>query len=216
MVPPEREIVESAIQGDPQALGALLERYLPGLEAFVRLRSGRLLLTKESGVDIVQSVCREVLTDLRSAQYETEAHFKHWLYMAAMRKIANRYEYYRAAKRTMDKEVRPHGDVGDPNEAGLLNAYRSVCTPSRNMAMKEELERVERAFSRLPPDYREVILLSRIVGLPHAEIAKKLDRNEGAVRVLLSRALSKLSALLDRNDADPDGSWSGIPAEGGP
>lgn len=196
-----QSLVSSAVHGEPAAVDALLQRFLPGLEAFIRLRSGRLLLMKESSADLVQSVCREVLTDLKTVKYEDEAHFKHWLYMAALRKIANRYEYYRAEKRDVAKEVRPVTPPTaerDSNDMELLHAYRSVCTPSANMMVKEELDRIERAFEQLPDDYREVILLSRVIGLPHAEIAKKMNRNEGAVRTLLSRALTKLSGLLDK------------------
>ena len=61
---------------------------------------------------------------------------------------------------------------------------------------REDLERIERAFAELPEDYREVILLSRLVGLSHREIAEDWGRKEGAIRVLLHRALARLSVLL--------------------
>ena len=52
------------------------------------------------------------------------------------------------------------------------------------------------AFAQLPEDYREVITLSRVVGLSHGQIASQLGKSEGAVRVLLHRALARLSGLL--------------------
>lgn len=208
MADPTPSLIDSAARGDSNSLEALLARYLPGLEAFIRLRSGRLLLMKESSSDLVQSVCREVLKDLQTVKYENEAHFKHWLYMAALRKIANRYEYYRAEKRDIGKEVKPAAAPADSNatnDLDLLHAYRSVCTPSQNLMVKEELARIEEAFEQLPEDYREVILLSRVIGLPHSEIAKKMNRNEGAVRTLLSRALTRLSGILDRDSSGAGG-----------
>jgi RNA polymerase sigma factor (sigma-70 family) len=60
---------------------------------------------------------------------------------------------------------------------------------------------MERAFDLLSDDHREVITLSRIVGLSHAEIAAELGRSEGAVRVLLSRALVAYVDALDRTHA---------------
>jgi len=63
----------------------------------------------------------------------------------------------------------------------------------------EEIERVEAAFDKLSDDYRQVILLSRIVGLSHREVAREMGRNEAAVRKLLSRALARLLLLLGRN-----------------
>ncbi|MBL8694467.1 MAG: sigma-70 family RNA polymerase sigma factor [Planctomycetes bacterium] len=203
-----RELVESASHGDTPAVNELLERFIPGLHAFVRLRSGRMLLAKESSSDLVQSICREVLQDVGSFKYESEAHFKNWLYTTALRKIANRYEYYRAQKRDVAKEVafeaQTGGDswsAGARQDALLFKAYHSFCTPSRQVAMQEELKRIEGAFDQLTDEYREVILLARIVGLPHSEIAKQMNRTEGAVRTLLFRALTKLSGILDRKDA---------------
>ncbi|MFN0207079.1 MAG: sigma-70 family RNA polymerase sigma factor [Planctomycetota bacterium] len=196
---PTRELFQSAVHGDGKAVDELLERYLPGLQAFIRLRSGKLLLTKESSSDLVQSVCREILKDMGDFHYENDAHFKHWLYVAALRKISNRYEYYRAEKRNVSKEVAMESDTSaKEGSTELLHAYRSVFTPSQHLMAKEEMSKIESAFEVLPEDYREVILLARVVGLSHAEIAKKMNRNEGAVRTLLSRALARLSALLDK------------------
>ncbi len=193
------DLVQSASHGDGAAIETLLERYLPGLEAFVRLRQGRMLKAKESSADIVQSVCREVLQHIDRYQYRGEAQFKHWLYATALRKIANRAEYYRAQKRDAAMEVRlPSGSSSEGGDARLLACYGSFCTPSQDLMLREELQRIESAFEKLPDDYREVILLSRIVGLSHTEIAEQMERSEGAVRTLLSRALARLSGLLDR------------------
>ena len=41
----------------------------------------------------------------------------------------------------------------------------------------------------------------RILGRSHAEIAVEMGKSEGAVRTLLSRALVRLSALLDETPA---------------
>jgi RNA polymerase sigma-70 factor, ECF subfamily len=62
----------------------------------------------------------------------------------------------------------------------------------------EELGRLEAAFARLDADYREVIVLARVVGLSHAEIAARMGRTESATWNLLARALAKLSTELER------------------
>ena len=54
----------------------------------------------------------------------------------------------------------------------------------------------ERAFDQLAPDYREAITLHRIVGLEYPEIAAAMGRSKEAVRNLVYRGLSRLSALL--------------------
>ena len=42
-----------------------------------------------------------------------------------------------------------------------------------------------------------MITAARIFGQSHAEIAKELDKSEGAVRVLLHRALVRLARAMD-------------------
>jgi RNA polymerase sigma-70 factor (ECF subfamily) len=130
-------------------------------------------------------------------QFQGEANFKHWLYTTALRKIANRYEYYGADKRDPAKEV-----AGSPSDADgpVLECYRSFYTPSEHAMMREELSRVEQAFEKLPEDYREVIVLARVVGLSRAEIAEKMGRTEGAVRTLLSRALAELAEVVTKSE----------------
>ena len=47
-------------------------------------------------------------------------------------------------------------------------------------------------LAALPDDYREVIILRNLEGLSHAEIAQRLNRSPGAVRMLWVRALAAL------------------------
>ena len=68
---------------------------------------------------------------------------------------------------------------------------------------KEELERFEAAMDQLPEDYRQVITLSHIVGMNHAEIAEEMGRNEGAARSLLHSALTRLGWLIRQKKDDP-------------
>jgi RNA polymerase sigma-70 factor (ECF subfamily) len=52
------------------------------------------------------------------------------------------------------------------------------------------------ALSRLPEDYREVIVLRNLEGLSHEEVAARMGRAAGAVRMLWLRALSCLRREL--------------------
>jgi RNA polymerase sigma-70 factor (ECF subfamily) len=183
--------IQKATRGDAVALDALLERYLPQLRAFVRLRLGAGLRAKESSDDIVQSVCRQVLQDVDVFEFRGEVRFKHWLYSAALRKIRDRYRFYHREKRSVDRER--------PIDAALLREYVSFSTPSQAAMQKEELAAFEEVFDTLPEDYKEVITLSRLIGLDHAEIAAQMGRSEQSVRMLLFRALAKLGVALERS-----------------
>lgn len=60
---------------------------------------------------------------------------------------------------------------------------------------REELAALEKALGELPEDYREVILLARVMGLDHASVAAQMGRSETATRSLLHRALARLALL---------------------
>jgi RNA polymerase sigma-70 factor (ECF subfamily) len=193
------KLAEAAARGERAAVDALLGRYLPELRAFVRLRAGAMVRARESSSDLVQSVCREVLQHIDRFQFPSEPAFKQWLYTTALRKILNRQEYYLAQKRDALREA-PLESEQSSNER-MLQSYRSFSTPSRQAMLREEMERIERAFESLPEEYREVITLAHIVGLSRSEIAAQMGKSEGNVRVLLHRALAKVSSLLGDPDA---------------
>jgi len=184
------------VAGDRDARETLLREQLAGLRAYVRLRLGRAIRARETSQDLVQSVCREVLEDLGAFEYRGEASFRHWLFRRAENKIRDRGRYWGREKRAAERELASAGRAQD-DDAELLAQFETFTTPSRDASAKEELERVEDAFARLSGDYREVILLARVVGLPHKEVAAQMGRSAIATRTLLSRALARLATLLE-------------------
>ncbi|MBL8755411.1 MAG: sigma-70 family RNA polymerase sigma factor [Planctomycetes bacterium] len=182
-------LLKAASQHDGQAVATLLQQHLPALRAFVRLKAGPTLLAKESCSDLAQSVCRDVLENADRFRFGGEAEFRKWLFTTAMRKIADRAEHWRAGKRNPGRER----DGLDEEEAQGL---AGIWSPSGQAAAREELQRVEAAFGKLAPEKQEVILMARLMGLNHAQIAQEMGKTEVAVRSILSRALAELSAFL--------------------
>lgn len=193
---PERieELTQRAAAGDRKALEALLGEHQAQLRAFIRLRSDRALRRRESSSDLAQSVCREALQHADRFTYPSPEAFRAWLFTTAMRKIQDRRKYHLAGRRDVRREQGQGDTVADRN---LLECYSGFCTPSRDAGAREELERVERAMDALPDEYREVITLSRVAGLNHATIAEQMGRSEGAVRMLLHRAIARLVADVE-------------------
>jgi RNA polymerase sigma-70 factor (ECF subfamily) len=200
--PMERDLqalTDAAAAGDRGALETLLQRFLPDVRAFVRLRAGPQLRARESNSDLVQSVCREILEHAERFQHPSEGAFKHWLFTTAQRKIQHRHEYWTAQKRgaagevSLDAETDSSGSEALPD---LMSRYRRFSSPSGVASLREEAGRIESAFDRLSEEHREVISLAYLAGLSRAEIAERMQRSEGAVRVLLHRALARMSGLL--------------------
>jgi RNA polymerase sigma factor (sigma-70 family) len=84
-------------------------------------------------------------------------------------------------------------DVGTPAPNLLRNT-----TPSVIAALSEDLDRLEQAMTGLKPEYRQVILLTKIDGLSYGQAGEELERSPDAVRMLLSRAMSELAGEFER------------------
>jgi RNA polymerase sigma-70 factor, ECF subfamily len=182
-----------AQDGDRDALDVLLTRHLDDLRAYVRLRASDALRARDSTADFVQSVCREVLESLPGPRFEHPDAFREWLYRAAEHKIVDRARYWNADRRERDRVV----DEAVPIAQVASTERSPALTPSGAASVREQIVQIERALERLSPSHREVILLSRFARLSHAEIAERLGKSEGAVRTMLSRALSDLAQHLE-------------------
>lgn len=189
-------LVHRATQGDGIAVDELIARYLPGLEAYVRRHAGQLVQAKETPDDVVQSACREVLGHLDRFRYDGEDGFRQWLYATALRKIKDKHRYYLAAKRNARREVPM--ERGPDTEAGnwLELVYESFGSPSQHAQKQEEMGRLAEVFPRLPENYQTVIRRAYLEHRSHDEIAAELGITNAHARVLLSRALARLSTLL--------------------
>jgi RNA polymerase sigma factor (sigma-70 family) len=161
------------------------------------LRSSAPLRAHESVSDLVQSTCREALRHADRLEYRGDASFREWLATVALNKLRERERFLRAAKRDLRRE-----QATADGDAQLSACYADLAgaSPSQHAIASERVAQLERAFDQLSGDQREVLLAARLLGLSHAEIAGRLGKSEVAVRSLLSRALVRISALLERED----------------
>ncbi|MBM4095050.1 MAG: sigma-70 family RNA polymerase sigma factor [Planctomycetes bacterium] len=75
-----------------------------------------------------------------------------------------------------------------------LNAVfvSAISSPSENVARREQEVLLAEILEKLPADYREVIILRNLEGLSHDEVAERMGRTPGAIRMLWLRALQEL------------------------
>lgn len=188
------QLTQEAIAGDREAFDSLLLRYLPELRAFVRLRAGGIALRKDRESDLVQSVCREVLTHADQLQHANEGAFKRWLFTTALRKILNRREHNLAQRRNV---LREEGfDTPDGQDRALVDVYRRFTRASAKVTLQEDIERIEKAMATLSEEQREVVSLAHIVGMSRLEIAEAIGKSEGAVRTILYRAMAQMAVSM--------------------
>ncbi len=67
---------------------------------------------------------------------------------------------------------------------------------------RERVALVADQLARLPAHYQEVIVLRNLEGLPFDEVARRMGKSTGAVRVLWFRALERLRRMNESEDAE--------------
>lgn len=139
----------------------------------------------------MQSIAREVLSDLSGFEWRGESAFRHWLYVRAQQKLIDKARFVGAARRNPAREeALPTADAS----RGPL-AAAALVTPEWHRPSQEELARIERAFAeshRLPGGDQPPAALRHQL----RSIGERMGRSEGAVRNLVYRGLSKLAIRL--------------------
>ena len=190
-------LFDRATEGDRSALDMLLQRYLPQLHSFVHARLGAQLRARESSLDVVQSVCRELLSARTTFEFQGEERFRAWLFTAAINKVRERHRRLHSDKRDVEREAGPVEDVA-------FEAYAHLLTPSQEAIGNETARALRGALGALSEEHREVITLAKLVHLPHAVIAEVMERSAEATRQLLSRAMVQLVRELRRRGVQGD------------
>jgi RNA polymerase sigma-70 factor (ECF subfamily) len=194
-----QHLVTLAKEGDQPAIDQLCRIYGERVRRIIRLRIDRKLRPKVDSVDIVQDALVLALAGLKDFTYRDEGDFLRWLSRIAENKLHDIVDRFHAEKRdirreTPFKKVEPNMEDGSAGVAGPLQ----TTTPSVLLSKKEQLDRLERAIDALKPEYREVVLLSRVERLSQEEIGARLGKSKGAVAMLLSRALMALTAAYEK------------------
>ena len=193
-----RHLVEMAQDGDESALNQLCTVYWSRVLWIVRLRMGKELRCKLDSVDLVQDALVSALEDLGDFTYRNEGDFLRWLSRIAENRLRGHLQRLHANKRDIRKEVRVSNRrrTTEDSFAEALDAVDTT-TPSAIMSKREELDKLAKAIDALKPEYRQVIVLTKIEGLSYKEIAEKISKSSDAVRMLVSRAMAALSRTFE-------------------
>jgi RNA polymerase sigma-70 factor, ECF subfamily len=167
-----------ASQRDRAAFEALYRRYVDRVYSYAFYQLG----DHHDAEDATERTFLAALRGIRSYR-DDGATFRAWLFRIARNTIAN-------AHRTRSRRrVEPMTAVD--HEPQALDA-----DPAGLAVRAEDVRRVRAALAQLHDDRRQVILLRFVDGLSAREAGLVLDRSEGAVRVLLHRALRDLGERL--------------------
>jgi RNA polymerase sigma-70 factor (ECF subfamily) len=184
----DRSLVEAA-RLDPSQFDALYRKYLAQVYSFAYYE----LRNHHAAEDATERVFMKALAGLprfeeRGADFATPqdaaagaSTFRVWLFQIARNVVANEHRHHRRRPVAPLEEALGLAAPDDIAEAALAREAGSAAWD---------------AVARLPEDRRRVVILRFVDEMSTADIAAVLGRSEGAVRVLMHRALRAVAADL--------------------
>jgi RNA polymerase sigma factor (sigma-70 family) len=188
------ELVSRALRGDRKAMAALYHLYEKKLMAEVHRKLGHKLREQVDSVDLIQSVWKDVLSDLAEFKYQGPESFFHWLVTRLVHKIQSKGRYYKAEKRNPGT-IKPILEE-DATSFETVQPVSSDPTPSEVAIDKERLEELKHILDGFPELQRRVLILRLRDELEYEEIGKIIKKSAEATRMLCGRSLKKLIDLM--------------------
>ena len=176
----ERELVERA-KGDPEAFGALYDRYFAQIYRFVYSR----LRDQPLAEDVTSEVFFKALRNIRGYMY-TGHPFSAWLYQIALNSVADHYRGQR-------------GEVGLDHAVSVSDGAGTVVD---EVIRRDRSRRMWAAIDQLPKHQRAALILKFSEDLKIDEIAVILGKSSGAVKLLLHRGVERLRRELPALEAE--------------
>jgi RNA polymerase sigma-70 factor, ECF subfamily len=179
----DRSAVEAA-RRDPRRFEPLYRKYVGQVYSFAAYE----LRDHHAAEDVTEQVFLQALRGLPTFEERGDgpaSTFRVWLFQIARHALAN--EHRRRAR----------------HPQASLDAALEIAAPGPDPAARvvagEEAHRAWQAIGRLPRERRRAVTLRFVEEMTTPEIAGVMGRSEGAVRVLIHRALRAVAAELERD-----------------
>lgn len=199
-------LLDHARRGDAPAQGDLLRRFEPWLRLLARVQLESRFAAKFDASDVVQQTLLEAVRAFPKFHGSTEAELTAWLRQILAHALAHEMRrYHGTAKRDITQEISLEAELAQSSQRlGSLLA-ESGPSPSQQVARRELDVLLADVLARLPDDYREVLIFRHLENLSHDEIAVRMNRSPGAVRMLWVRALAALREACGQELVEPSG-----------
>jgi RNA polymerase sigma-70 factor (ECF subfamily) len=192
------ELLGRAVGGDRAAIQQLLLLHHDRIVAAIAGKVPADLHAVLAAEDVCQDAYVAAFRQITSFRPHNEEAFRRWLMTIAERKLVDAIRAQRAAKRGGGR--RAEVPASDPQASSVIELLDAVAvherTPSRSAAHREMVLHVQNALDSLKEEYRDALRLHYIENLTVAEAAERMDRTQGAVRMLCSRGLRKLAEAI--------------------
>lgn len=186
-------LLERARAGDAPTRGRLLDSYRNYLRLLARTQMGQGLHACLEPSDLVQETLLEADRDFAGFAGGTEKELLVWLRRILVRNLMDAARKHQAQARDWRQQESLEAMMEESSNALGRALAAQGPTPSSMASRREQCVLLADALERLSPDYRAVLEMRNLQQLPFEEIAERMGRQSGAVRMLWVRALEKLS-----------------------
>lgn len=180
----DEQIVERALDGEPEAFGEIVRRW----ERRIYALCYGILMREEDARDASQETFLSAYKNLRG--FRGEAKVSSWLHRIAVNQCITRQ---RRAK------VRGETSLESENEQNEASFFTPAGkSPARTAEHREKTDAVRTAVSALPPELRQVIVMKEFEEMTFQEIADTLNIPLSTVKSRLYTALKQLRMRLEK------------------
>lgn len=148
---------------------------------------------------IYRFVYLKVATAQDAEDLTSETFLKVWQYVKEGKKVGSLQAFiYQVARNLVIDFYRKKGaPVESIDDEEITIADRSDLSLEEKMTLKADMAKIEEALRKLKDAYREVIVLHYLNELSLVEVARVIEKSQGATRVLLHRGMKALKSVLE-------------------
>ena len=167
---------------DPEVYGKLYDIYVDQIYRFVYFKVGR----KEEAEDLTADVFLKTWQYINEMGSEVILNLRAFLYQAARNAVI---DFYRSRDQKEFIALPQEEREEEKPRAEIIDAKQDLV---EKINLASDLEDVKKSLRKIRDEYREVIILRFVEEMSVKETAEILGKSEGAVRVLLHRAVAAL------------------------
>jgi RNA polymerase sigma-70 factor (ECF subfamily) len=190
-----------ARDGDPQQLGRLLTLYRNYLTILAATQLDARLRRRVSPSDVVQEAMLGAYRDFPKFRGSSERELLAWLRQILINCLHHAYDaHVQAGRRDVRREISLDDMNGamDRSVARLAHVIADKGpSPSAPAHERERSVAIADQLAKLKPDDRDVIVLRNLQGLSFEEVADRMGRRPGAVRMLWLRAIERFRHVYE-------------------
>src|SRR6476646_6552319 len=198
-----RSLLLGARGGDEQQLGRLLHLYRNYLTILATTQLDARLRRRISPSDLVQEAMLGAYRDFGKFRGSTERELLAWLRQILINCLHHAYEAHIQASR---RDVRREISLDDMNRAldrSVIQLAHVLAdrgpSPSAPARERERSVAIADQLAKLKSDDRDVIVLRNLQGLSFEEVAERMGRKPGAVRMLWLRAIERFRQVYEED-----------------